>query len=167
MIWLLAAPVFVVAVISVVAALRQPPKIPGADPQQLRTVVEWRDPPAQAHDIAGDAAEQLRQLVGALAERRFILSSSIDRGDRRGGEPVATVDVHERRFQVHARTHSGGRWLLWIDEGGHAPADSDELRQLLSGLYRSLEERRGEGTRWHRREELGRGDGAPSPFYVA
>jgi len=62
---------------------------------------------------------------------------------------------------------SCGKWLLWIDESGQAPEDSDEVRQLLSGLYRSLEERRGEGTRWHRREELGRREGAPSPFYVA
>jgi hypothetical protein len=160
--WLLLAPVVVVAAISIVAALRRLPRLPGVDPEQLRTVVEWRDPPAQAHDIAGDPAEQLRQIVGALAEHHFILSSSIDRG----AEPSAVIDVRDLRFSLHVRTHGAGKWLLWINERGTSPADTDDLRQLLSGLYRTLEERRGEGTRWHRREQLGRGEGAPTPFYV-
>ena len=166
--YLLLAPVLVVAVISVLAALRRTPTPPGTVPEALRTVVDWRDPPLLAADIAGDAQEQLRQIVNVLAEHQFIFSSTIDRSRSDGG-PVAVVDVRELRYELRARTHRGGRWLLWVDEGGHAPEDSDDLRQLLSGLYRTLEDRKGEGTRWHKREELQRASspGAPSPFYVA
>lgn len=162
---LLVAPVVIVAVVSIVAALRRPPHIAGVDPPALRTVVSWRDSAAVAAEIAGEAQEQLRQLVGVLAERRFIFSSSIERG---ADGPVATVDVTEERFELRARTYRAGGWLLWVQSRGAALEDSDDLRQLLTGLHRSLEERGGEGTRWHRREQLARGDahGAPSPFYV-
>jgi len=163
---LLVVPVVVVALVSVVAAMRRPPRLKGADPEGLRTVVEWRDSAVVAADVAGDAHEQLRQLVGTLAEHRFILSSSIDRGSG-GDPPIATVDVHERRFELRARAWRGGRWLLWIDERRTGPDDSDDLRQLLTGLYRSLEARGAEGVAWHRRERLRDGGRpAPTPFYV-
>lgn len=159
----LVVPVLVLAVVSVVAATRRPPLLKGADPGGLRTVVEWRDAIAVASDVAGDAHEQLRQLVGALAEHGFIFSSAIDRG--KDQVPVATVDVRERRYQLHARTWRGGRWLLWIDERLGGPDDSDDLRQLLTGLYRTLEERKAEHVGWHRRERLADNRPAPSPFY--
>lgn len=165
--YLLLAPVLVVGVLSVVALFRRPPTIAGRDPDALRTVVDWRDPPLLAADIAGDPQEQLRQIVNTLAEGQFIFSSTIDRGS--DGKPVAIVDVRELRFELRARTHRGGRWLLWVEERGRSPEDSDDLRQLLSGLYRTLEDRKGEGTRWHKREQLASASspGAPSPFYVA
>jgi hypothetical protein len=159
----LLVPVLVLAVVSLVAATRRPPQLKGADPGGLRTVVEWRDCQAVAADVAADAHEQLRQLVGALAERSFIFSSAIDRG--RDQTPVATVDVRERRYELHARTWRGGRWLLWIDERRISPDDSDDLRQLLTGLYRVLEERKAESVGWHRRERLSDNAPAPSPFY--
>jgi hypothetical protein len=168
--WLLmVVPVAVVASVSLVAALRRPPALLGHDPEGLRTVVEWRDPESVAADIAGEPAEQLRQLVGALAEQRFILASSIDKGDRgrHGEQPFARIDVRERRYEMRARIWRGGRWLLWIDERHTAPQDCDDLRQLLTGLYRTLEERKAEAVAWHRRERLAQSDRpAPTPFYV-
>lgn len=163
---LLVIPVAVLAIVSIVAALRRPPLLVGQDPDGLRTVVEWRDSAAIAADVAGDPQEQLRQLVGAMAEHRFILSSSIDKA-KDGQPPVAIVDVRELRYELRARAWRSGRWLLWIDQRGKAPADSDELRQLLTGLYRTLEERQAESVAWHRRERLAAADRpAPSPFYV-
>lgn len=165
--YLLLAPVLVVGVLSVVALLRRAPPIAGRDPDALRTVVDWRDPPLLAADIAGDPQEQLRQIVNALAEGQFIFSSTIDRSS--DGKPVAVVDVRELRYELRARAHRGGRWLLWVQERDRSPEDSDDLRQLLSGIYRTLEDRKGEGTRWHKREQLASASslGAPSPFYVA
>jgi hypothetical protein len=163
----LVVPVVVVAVLSLVAAARMPPRLKGHDPAGLRTVVEWRDTAVIAADVSGDPHEQLRQIVGALAEQGFILSSSIDRGgDRKDPRtPVAMVDLRERRFELSARTWRGGRWLLWIDERKTAPDDSDDLRQLLTGLYRTFEARQAESVAWHRRERFGRGQGVQSPFY--
>ncbi len=165
---LMLAPVVVVAVVSVLAALRQRPRIDGVDPAHLRTVADWRDASLVAVDVAGDPAEQLRQLVGALAERQFIYSSSIDRGEReRKGGPVAVVDVRELRLEIRVRTHGGGRWILWVNEPRGAPEDSDDLRQLLTGLYQTLEDRKAEDVKWYRREGLASSadSGAPSPFY--
>jgi hypothetical protein len=139
--WLaLVLPVVVVAVITVVGLVARPPSLPGMDPEGLRTVVLWRDSAPVAADVAGEAHEQLRQLVGSLAERHYILSSSLDRGSPREGAS-ARVDVLERRLEMCARPWTGGRWLLWIGERGQAPIDSDDLRQLLTGLHRTLEKR--------------------------
>ena len=166
--WLvLVAPVVIVAILSALAVLRRAPTPAGHDPEGLRTVAVWRDNATIAADIAGDAHEQLRQLVGALAERGFILASSIDReGDRAARRSLAMVDVNERRYQLRLCGWRGDRWLLWIDERGQAPTDSDELRQLLTGLHRTLERREVERGCWHRRENITDGEGAPSPFYV-
>jgi hypothetical protein len=165
---LLVVPVAVVGLLSVVALARLPPRLKGHDPAGLRTVVEWRDNAAVAADVAGDPHEQLRQLLGMLAEKRFILSSSIDRGgDRKDARvPVAGVDVRERRFELRVRTWRGGRWLMWIDERQTAPDDSDDLRQLLTGFHRTLEARHAEAVAWHRRENFASGanDPAPTPF---
>jgi len=38
-------------------------------------------------------------------------------------------------------------------------------RQLLTGIYRILEERKAEAVSWHRRERLADNEPAPSPFY--
>ena len=163
---LLVAPVAIIAVVTAIGLWRRPPPLKGFDPAGLRSVVTWRDPPEVAGDVAGDAQEQLRQLVGALAGRRFILTSSIDHAAGAAREPFARVDVRDRRFELRVRLWRGGGWLLWIDQRGGAPDDSDDLRQLLTGLVRVLGERGVEAIGWHRREELDRAKAAPSPFYV-
>lgn len=166
---LLLVPVLVIAGISVVGLLDRPPVIAGADPAALRTVVTWRDAEEVAVDVGADPHEQLRQLAGALAEERFIFSCSLER-DRAAPTKasIATVDVRELRLEVRVRAYRGG-WLLWVSHRGHAPADSDELRQLLTGLYRVLDDRRAEQVRWHRRESYTSAEsaGAPTPFYVS
>lgn len=165
--WLmLLAPVVVVAIVSVIGVLRSAPKIGGRDPAGLRTVVVWRDAPLVAADVAGEAHEQLRQLVGELAEKRFIFAASIDRLPGADGS-LGRVDVRDGRLEVRVRSFSGGRWLMWIDQRGEAPEDSEDLRQLLTGLYRTLESRGAEQPAWYRRERFAPGkQGAPSPFYV-
>ena len=161
---LLVIPVVVIAAISIVGIVSRPPPLHGAEPEGLRSVVTWRDEPGLAADIAGDPHEQLRQLAGMLAERRYVFSCSID---RLKGESVAHVDVRDIRLELHARPYKSG-WILWVAERGGPPSDSDDLRQLLSGVYRTLEERKAEAPRWFRREGFLRKEdaGAPSPFYV-
>ncbi len=164
--WLvLLVPVVAVAIISVIGALDRPPPLEGEDPPGVRSVVTWRDTAEIAADVGGDPQEQLRQLAGLLAERRFIFSCSLDRQKR---ESIAHVDVRELRLEIHVRKQGSAGWILWVAERGRAPTDSDDLRQLMSGLYRVLEERGVESVKWFRREGLGRRDdpGAPSPFYV-
>lgn len=165
---LMLVPVAIVAALTLMAALRRAPSIEGVDPLKLRTVVDWRDEPLVAADVGDEAAEQLRQLVGALAEQRFIFSASINKsGDKNDLGPVAVVDVREIRLELRARLHRGGRWLLWVNDRGRAPDDTDDLRQLLTGIDQTLEERKAEDVRWYRREGFSSGadPGAPSPFY--
>ncbi len=162
----LVVPVLVIAIISLVGALRRPPALPGSDPEGLRTVVSWRDPTLTAVDVAGDPLELLRQVVGALAEKRYIFSSSIARKNDPGyAGPLARIDVQEHRFELRVRPFGGGGWFLWIEQNGTAPEDSDDLRQLLTGMYRMLEAREAESVSWHRRERSA-DHGAAGPFYV-
>jgi hypothetical protein len=161
----LVAPVLVLAIVSLIAALRRPPRWPGYDPIGLRSVVEWVDAPVIAGEIAGDSHEQLRQLVGALAERHYILSSTIDTRDQGGEGPSAIVDVRERRYRLRARIWRG-RWLLWVNERGQAPIDTDDLRMLLSGLHRVLENRGADSVAWYRRERFTAGDKSATPFFA-
>jgi hypothetical protein len=159
----LVGPVLIIAAISLLGILRRPPSLVGVDPEGLRTVVTWRDP--LDADAAADPQELLRQLVNTLAEQRYIFSSTIERaaGSRRG--PRARVDVRELRFDLCVRPFGGGGWFLWVEQDGSAPADTDDLRQLLTGLYRALEARHAEAVGWQRRERLS-APGAPSPFFV-
>ena len=162
---LLVIPVVIIAAISVAGAFDRLPPLEGQEPAGLRSVVTWRDTPEVAADVGGEPQEQLRQLAGVLAERRYIFSCSID---RLKNESVAHMDVHELRLELHVRKRGSGGWILWVAERGGPPSDSDDLRQLLSGLYRVLEERQVESAKWFSREGFSRKDdpGAPSPFYV-
>jgi hypothetical protein len=128
-------------------------------------VVEWVDSAALAGEIAGDAHEQLRQLVGALAERRYILSSTIDNRGQGNDGPSAVIDVHERRYRLRARVWRG-RWVLWVNERGQAPIDTDDLRTLLTGLHRVLEERNAGSVAWYRRERFIAAEKSATPFYT-
>jgi hypothetical protein len=161
----LVAPVVALVLVSVVAALRRPPRWEGHDPIGLRSVVEWIDAPALAVEIASDSHEQLRQLVGALAERRYILSSTLESRDGGDDGPSASVDVQERRYRLRARVWRG-RWVLWVNERGQAPIDSDDLRLLLSGLHRVLEMRNAVDVAWYRRERFVAAEKSATPFYA-